>query len=123
MFVTRERSPFGEVTRRLLPILVCLLLGVIVVANVLLYRWITRSVVKPLDMLRHSSENIKEGNLDFALALNSKDEIGQLNEAFESMRRRLQDEESRKELISNISHDLARRSPISKATSKASATE
>ncbi len=123
VFVTRERSPFGEVTRRLLPILVCLLLGVIVVANVLLYRWITRSVVKPLDMLRHSSENIKEGNLDFALALNSKDEIGQLNEAFESMRRRLQDEESRKELISNISHDLARRSPISKATSKASATE
>lgn len=110
VFVIRERSPFGEVTRRLLPILVCLLLGVIVVANVLLYRWITRSVVKPLDMLRHSAENIKEGNLDFALALNSKDEIGQLNEAFENMRRRLQDEESRKELISNISHDL--RTPI-----------
>ena len=104
----RERSPFGEVTRKLLPILVLSLVGIVVVANVLLYRWITRSVVKPLDMLRHSAEHIKEGNLQFSLDLHSKDEIGQLNETFENMRKRLhesiqlrlQDEENRKELIS-----------------------
>ncbi|WP_289138533.1 HAMP domain-containing sensor histidine kinase [uncultured Brevibacillus sp.] len=118
VFVIRERSPFGEVTRRLLPILIFILVGVIVIANVLLYRWITRSVVKPLDLLRNSAEHIKEGNLQFSLDLHSKDEIGQLNEAFENMRKRLQesvqlrlqDEENRKELISNISHDL--RTPI-----------
>ncbi|KIV55946.1 histidine kinase [Aneurinibacillus migulanus] len=118
VFVIHERSPFGEVIRKLLPILVLILIGVIVIANVLLYRWITRSVVKPLDILRNSAENIKEGNLQFSLDLRSKDEIGQLNEAFENMRKRLhesvqlrlQDEENRKELISNISHDL--RTPI-----------
>lgn len=118
VYVIRERSPFGEVTRKLLPILVLSLVGIVVVANVLLYRWITRSVVKPLDMLRNSAEHIKEGNLQFSLDLHSKDEIGQLNETFENMRKRLhesiqlrlQDEENRKELISNISHDL--RTPI-----------
>lgn len=118
VFVIRERSPFAEVTRRLLPILLFLLIGFIVIANILLYRWITRSVIKPLDSMRHSAEQIKEGNLDFSLDLSSKDEIGQLNEAFENMRKRLQesvalrlqDEENRKELISNISHDL--RTPI-----------
>lgn len=118
VYVIRERSPFGEVTRKLLPILVLSLVGIVVVANVLLYRWITRSVVKPLDLLRHSAEHIKEGNLQFSLDLHSKDEIGQLNETFENMRKRLhesiqlrlQDEENRKELISNISHDL--RTPI-----------
>jgi signal transduction histidine kinase len=118
VFVIRERSPFAEMTRKLLPILLLLLIAVIVIANLLLYRWITRSVVKPLDLLRNSAEQIKEGNLEFALDLQSKDEIGQLNEAFENMRKRLQesvqlrlqDEESRKELISNISHDL--RTPI-----------
>lgn len=118
VFVIRERSPFAELTRRLLPILSLMLLGFLVVANVLLYRWITRSVVKPLNLLRGSAERIKEGNLQFKLDLQSKDEIGQLNEAFESMRERLQqsvqlrlqDEENRKELISNISHDL--RTPI-----------
>nr|WP_202128570.1 HAMP domain-containing sensor histidine kinase [Paenibacillus dendrobii] len=118
VFVIRERSPFGEVTRRLMPVLVVSLIGVIVIANVLLFRWITRSVVKPLDKLRNSAEYIQQGNLQFSLDLNSKDEIGQLNEAFENMRMRLhesvqlrlQDEENRKELISNISHDL--RTPI-----------
>jgi len=118
VFVIRERSPFGEVVRKLLPVLVVLLVGVIVIANVLLYRWITRSVVKPLDLLRSSTEHIMEGNLQFSLASHAKDEIGQLNESFENMRKRLQDsvqlrlrdEENRKELISNISHDL--RTPI-----------
>lgn len=118
VFVIRERSPFAELSRKLLPVLSFILIGVLVVTNMLLYRWITRSVVKPLDLLRDSAERIKEGNLQFKLELHSKDEIGQLNEAFENMRERLQqsvdlrlqDEESRKELISNISHDL--RTPI-----------
>ncbi|AIG26595.1 HAMP domain-containing sensor histidine kinase [Brevibacillus laterosporus] len=118
VFVIRERSPFGEVIRRLLPILILILIGVVVVANMLLYRWITRSVVKPLNLLRTSADHIKEGNLQFSLDLRSKDEIGQLNAAFENMRKRLlesvqlrlKDEENRKELISNISHDL--RTPI-----------
>lgn len=118
VFVIRERSPFGEVTRRMLPAIVLLLFGIVVIANILLHNWITRSVVKPLTLLRNSAERIQEGNLQFSLDLRSKDEIGQLNEAFENMRRRLQesvqlrlqDEENRKELISNISHDL--RTPI-----------
>ncbi|UVI30198.1 sensor histidine kinase [Paenibacillus spongiae] len=118
VFVIRERSPFAELTRRLLPVLSLLLIGVLIIANLLLYRWITRSVIKPLGLLRSSAERIKEGDLQFKLDLNSKDEVGQLNDAFESMRRRLQesvdfrlqDEENRKELISNISHDL--RTPL-----------
>jgi signal transduction histidine kinase len=118
VFVIRERSPFAELTRKLLPILSFMLIGVLIIANMLLYRWITRSVIKPLNLLRRSAEHIKDGNLQFKLDLHSNDEMGQLNEAFESMRQRLQEsvdlrlqyEENRKELISNISHDL--RTPI-----------
>ncbi|WP_195573859.1 sensor histidine kinase [Paenibacillus sp. 1001270B_150601_E10] len=118
VFVIRERSPFGEMTRRLLPILLVLLAGVLILANLLLYRWITKTVVNRLNLLRDSANHIKDGNLNFKLELCEKDEIGQLNEAFESMRLRLQEsvdlrfhyEENRKELISNISHDL--RTPI-----------
>ncbi|MFC7679980.1 ATP-binding protein [Paenibacillus sp. GCM10028914] len=118
VFVIKERSPFAEVTRRLLPILSLILIGVLIIANVLLYRSITRSVVKPLNLLRDSAKRIQEGDLQFELNLQSKNEIGQLNQAFETMRKRLQEtvdirqqyEENRKELISNISHDL--RTPI-----------
>ncbi|SFT27300.1 cell wall metabolism sensor histidine kinase WalK [Paenibacillus sp. BC26] len=118
VFVIRERSPFADLTRRLLPVLSILLVCVLVIANVLLYRWITRSVIRPLHRLRGSAEQIEGGNLQFELDPPSKDEVGRLQQAFENMRvqlqqsnrLRLQDEENRKELISNISHDL--RTPL-----------
>ncbi|MFX3649961.1 MAG: ATP-binding protein [Paenibacillus sp.] len=118
IFVIRERSPFAELTRKLLPVMSVLLIGVLIIANLLLFRWITRSFIKPLSQLRSSAEHIKNGNLSFKIQLNSNDEVGQLSEAFESMRNQLQrsyalrqqDEANRKELISNISHDL--RTPI-----------
>ncbi|WP_145147965.1 HAMP domain-containing sensor histidine kinase [Paenibacillus xylanexedens] len=118
IFVIREKSPFAELTRKLLPVMSVLLIGVLIITNLLLFRWITRSFIKPLSQLRSSAEHIKDGNLSFKLQLNSNDEVGQLSEAFESMRNQLQlsyalrqqDEVNRKELISNISHDL--RTPI-----------
>lgn len=118
IFVIRERSPFAELTRKLLPVMSLLLIGVLVIANLLLFRWITRSFIQPLHQLRSSADQIKNGNLSFELQPASNDEVGQLSEAFESMRKQLQhsnelrqqDEASRRELISNISHDL--RTPI-----------
>jgi signal transduction histidine kinase len=118
IFVIRERSPFAELTRKLLPVMSLLLIGVLVIANLLLFRWITRSFIQPLHQLRSSAEQIKNGHLSFELEPASNDEVGQLSEAFESMRQQLQrsnelrqqDEVSRRELISNISHDL--RTPI-----------
>ncbi|WP_454191170.1 sensor histidine kinase [Paenibacillus sp. Marseille-Q7038] len=118
IFVIRERSPFAELTRKLLPMMSLLLIGVLIIANLLLFRWITRSFITPLHQLRNSVEQIKEGNLAFQLKLNSNDEVGQLSETFESMRNQLQQsnelrqqvEANRKELLSNISHDL--RTPL-----------
>ncbi|MEI2281764.1 HAMP domain-containing sensor histidine kinase [Paenibacillus polysaccharolyticus] len=118
IFVIRERSPFAELTRKLLPVMSLLLIGVLIIANLLLFRWITRSFIQPLHQLRSSAEQIKNGNLSFKLEPSSNDEVGQLSEAFESMRNQLQrsnelrqqDEINRRELISNISHDL--RTPI-----------
>jgi signal transduction histidine kinase len=68
----------------------------------------------PLKALKRAAEQIKEGNLEYVVKSDSKDEIGELFVAFEQMRGKLkhsvdlqlQYEENRKELISNISHDL-----------------
>lgn len=76
--------------------------------------WIYNSMVKPLGTLKKAAINIKEGNLDFTIETNSKDEIGELCSAFEEMRVRLKEtteekleaDAQNKELISNISHDL-----------------
>ncbi|RUS46981.1 cell wall metabolism sensor histidine kinase WalK [Cohnella sp. AR92] len=114
LYVMKERSPFAELVRTLLPILGVVLLAVIMLTGLLLYRYITRTMIRPLEVLKRSADQIKEGDLQFELKPQSRDEIGQLSQSFEEMRRRLKEsiqlqlqyEENRKSLISNISHDL-----------------
>ena len=76
--------------------------------------WIYRSIAVPLVKLRKATQNIKEGNLDFVLEVEGKDEFSQLCQDFEEMRKRLKEsteekilmDKENKELISNIFHDL-----------------
>lgn len=80
----------------------------------LLILWIYRGVAIPLGRMKIATQNIKDGNLDFELEVETEDEIGQLCRDFEEMRIRLKESTSEKvendkrskELISNISHDL-----------------
>lgn len=73
-----------------------------------------RSIAVPLVKLKKATQNIKEGNLDFVLDVEGKDEFSELCQDFEEMRRRLKEsteeksliEKENRELISNISHDL-----------------
>lgn len=80
----------------------------------LLIIWIYRGIAIPLGRMKIATQNIKEGNLDFELEVETEDEIGQLCRDFEEMRIRLKESSTEKveydkrskELISNISHDL-----------------
>lgn len=118
IFVIRERSPFAELVRTLLPILILLFVAILLLTGFLLYRFVTRKIIHPLDRLRQSAEHIKDGDLTFELQATSRDEVGKLVQTFDQMRQRLYDsiqlqlhyEENRKQLLSNISHDL--RTPI-----------
>jgi len=91
-------------------IIVILVIGI----NGIVTIFVTKSIVKPLNMLRNATNKITNENLEFQLKYDSKDEIGQLCGDFEKMRIRLkksielqkQYEINRNELISNISHDL-----------------
>lgn len=103
--------PEAEKLAREVIIAALLILGI---TGVALVAWIYQSIVKPLRQLQDATKNIKEGNLDFTIENDGRDEIGELCQDFENMRRRLKesteekiqyDKES-KELISNISHDL-----------------
>lgn len=80
----------------------------------ILMLWIYRSILRPLNILRIATNQLREGDLDYSVQSESEDEIGQLCNDFEKMRIRLKElieeqlkyEEDMKELISNISHDL-----------------
>lgn len=87
---------------------------ILVSTNGTLTYLVSSSIIRPLNKLKESANEIKEGNLDFEIRDETNDEIGEVNRAFEEMRARLkqsldkqlQYENNRKELISNISHDL-----------------
>ena len=88
---------------------IIMVLNGVVVAN-LSYK----GIVIPVKELNNAMQQIKEGNLFHILETNSKSEIGELYQNYEEMRVRFkeifdekfQNEEKKKELISNITHDL-----------------
>ncbi len=76
----RARSSAASAKRRMY---ILLLAGLVVAAGFVLFtgRWILR----PIHRLIRSAEEIKQGNLELVVQSNSRDEIGQLSEAFNEM--------------------------------------
>ncbi len=82
--------------------------------DVLLVVFISRGILVPLDKLRRATHEIRDGNLDYRVNYEGKNELGDVCADFEEMRLRLRDsveaqqryENSRKELLAGISHDL-----------------
>ena len=61
--------------------------------------WVYRSIAVPLVKLKKATQNIKEGNLDFVLDVEGKDEFSELCQDFEEMRRRLKESTEEKSLM------------------------
>jgi histidine kinase len=114
VIIMREVSPFVELSRSLFPLIFGLLFLTLIIVNGLLSYFVSKSIIKPLFSLKNATEQIGEGNLKVKIDYARQDEIGQLSHALDKMRKKLKEsidlqlqyEESRKELISNISHDL-----------------
>lgn len=111
--ITNVDDVIPEVREYITNMFLAIILILALTAGVLII-WIYRGVAIPLGRMKKATQNIKEGNLDFELEVETEDEIGQLCRDFEEMRVRLKDtatenvesDKRSKELISNISHDL-----------------
>lgn len=112
IFVVTIVSPL--ISKRLLFYMLVAITIILVFTSLMLAQWIQKSVFVPVKELNVAMQRIKDGNLDYVLQTNERGEIGELYRNYEDMRMRLkesteekvQQENTHKELISNISHDL-----------------
>ncbi len=99
--------------RTLVEALIALFIA-LVITTVIVVTWLYRSIVRPLTELSRAANRISEGNLDGEVKVGKKDEIGQLQQDFESMRLHLKQlseqqiryQQESREMIANISHDM-----------------
>ncbi len=81
-----------------------------VVAVVLIY-FIAKSILKPLKLVTKATKQLAHGNFDVRLAINARDEIGELADTFNSVAEDLgKYENTRRGFVANVSHEL--RSPL-----------
>ena len=114
VFIISSVTQFVGQTKVLLRDLVISIVIILVFTALIMTLWIYTGLNGPLKKLSEATHRIKEGDFDFELHEEGKDEISELCRDFEEMRKRLKelDEEKKtfdrqsKELISNISHDL-----------------
>ena len=86
--VTDVSNVIPEVKQVMLDILIAVILILVITAALLIF-WIYKGITYPLGKMQKAAKNIKEGNLDFQIVPEVNDELGQLCQAFEDMRKRL----------------------------------
>ncbi len=117
-FVMGNLEPEGESLQRFMSYRMVAVIVLLMVTNGLLTYFVSRTIIKPIKRLNEAAEKIKQGDLDHNIQSKKKDELGQLSNTFEEMRKSLKQaketqakyEANRQELIASISHDL--RTPV-----------
>ncbi len=91
-----------------------IIMGLFALAFTLLLCYINRSILTPFRRLKRFAQNVAAGNLDIPLEMDRKDSFGAFTESFDLMRTELararaaerQANQSKKELVASLSHDI-----------------
>ncbi|MBS3788585.1 HAMP domain-containing protein [Candidatus Bipolaricaulota bacterium] len=85
-----------------------------VLAAIALIFYYSRKTLNPIKELTAAAERIKEGHLNQEVKVKTRDEVGTLASAFNSMAQELRKQERlRKNMVSDVAHEL--RSPLTKS--------
>lgn len=122
MLVAKTYAPSYTTLKVVVTILTIFLIIAVILSvyftNRFLTKFVFRKIEKPLDMLEEGVAQLKNGNLDYQIDYDEDTEFRPVCNAFNEMAQRLKmsvdqtlrNEQSRKELMAGLSHDI--RSPL-----------
>ncbi|RIW29207.1 sensor histidine kinase [Bacillus salacetis] len=104
----------GENLKFFLTLRFAAMIIILLLTNGLLTYFVSRSILVPIKNLSVAARKISDGDLDYSVRTEKKDELGDLSNTFEDMRLKLKEagavqkqyERNRQELVASISHDL-----------------
>lgn len=116
-----DELAYNQYHMRLTIVIIITIISVIlaiIITNHFLTHFIFRKIKQSLDLLANGVHEISDGNLDYRSVYTENDEFAPINQDFNNMAAQLKQsveltqkqEQSRKELLAGISHDL--RSPL-----------
>lgn len=114
LFVVFKGNPHGNELKFFISFRFIALALILVITNGLLTYYVSKSIISPIKKLSIAARKISEGDFEYSIVSNKRDELGELSNIFEEMRLKLkkaheaqmQYEKNRQELIASISHDL-----------------
>lgn len=86
--LTSTESVIPELQQLVIDMGISIVLILVLTAAVMTI-WIYKGIINPIAKLKVATQNIRDGNLDFTIDVDSDDEIGELCRNFEQMRQRL----------------------------------
>ena len=97
-----------------LVIFVSLIFGILMIFSILYVLYIFRTILKPFQQLQHFAVNVARGNLDIPLNMGKNNYFGAFTESFDLLREELgcarqreyESNQSKKELVATLSHDI-----------------
>ena len=100
--------------KRIVIEMMVMIIGVLMLVSGFTSLYIYWIFIRPLKLFQAGTERIKEGNLEEDVEILADDELGEVCQSFNEMRKKLKEsvddrmrqEQENRELISNISHDL-----------------
>jgi signal transduction histidine kinase len=114
LFVVFKGNPHGNELKFFISFRFIALALILVITNGLLTYYVSKSIISPIKKLSIAARKISEGDFEYSIVSNKRDELGELSNIFEEMRLKLkkaheaqmQYEKNRQELIASFSHDL-----------------
>ncbi len=93
---------------------VSLILGVLMFLSILYIVYVYRTILKPFQQLQHFAVNVARGNFDKPLKMDKNNYFGAFTESFDLLREELEgarqreyeSNQSKKELVATLSHDI-----------------